>query len=224
MLMVILFFVNFAISWFNAWTCGSTWDSTKGGPPLAHFMNWMGAIMSASGFTWCFLVIIGFLGANTPMSLIEADATGMLLSGGSLEALWSLGYLAIIFPILGSGLAITVQSWRALSRRRAQGKAGAGDYAVTGWNTFAQVSNTVSAFENIPTAAGNVTSFFSSDSSDNQSNALLVKVVILGVVIAVFGGIITTYLIINSRRRKVATEEFWNKTSLDPAFQDAYRR
>ena len=210
-----IFALNFVISWFNAWACGTTWDSTKIKGGAAHFMNWMGAIMSASGFTWCYLVIIGLLGSITPaawvMSPEEGEViTGMLLDPASLQAFYQLGYLIIIFPILGSGLAITVQTWRHMARRRAAGTAGAGDYAITGWNTFAQVHNMYSAVRNVPSAFEGVGSFFGgSDSKDGKGT-----IVIVLVILAVLGGILTTFSIIQARRRAVILEDY-SRTLMD---------
>jgi hypothetical protein len=57
----------------------------------------------------------------------------------------------VLFPILGSGLAITVHSWGVFWRQR-----NFTNGAVAGWNSFAQVYNVVSAFENVPGAARGV--------------------------------------------------------------------
>lgn len=211
-----IWILNFIISVFNAWGCGRTWDSTKAKGGAAHFMNWMGAIMSASGFTWCYLVVLGLLGSVIPAAwFVEAEAgmppvEGMLLSPTDLEAFFQLGYLVIIFPILGSGLAITIQTWRGLARRRAAGKAGAGDYAITGWNTFAQVHNTYSAIRHVPGALEGVGDYFfggssSSSSSDDNGKGFIV---LLLVVLAVGGGILTTISIINATRRAVILEDY----------------
>lgn len=212
-MIAVVWVLNFVISWFNAWSCGTTWDGAYAKGGAAYFMNWMGAIMSASGFTWCYLVVLGFLAAVTPASLFITPeegqvVTGMLLDAASLEAFFQLGYLVIILPILGSGLAITVQTWRGLARRRAQRQAGAFDYAITGWNTYAQVHNTYSALRHIPSAFDGVGSFFSGkDSKDGKG-----LIVILLVVLAVGGGILTTFSIIQSRRRAVILESY--RTSL----------
>lgn len=142
MLVAILFAVNFAISWFNAWSCGSTWDSTRAKGGLAHFMNWMGATMSASGFTWCYLVVLGFLGSHTPMAwFVEAEpgaeaVAGMLLDPAAVQAFYDLGYLAIILPHPGvrlghHGLNVAVRCseeaqdrWRLRHRGLEHGRAG----------------------------------------------------------------------------------------------------
>jgi hypothetical protein len=197
----VIFCVNFVISWFNAWGCGATWDSTKAKGGMAHFMNWMGAIMSASGFTWCYLVIVGFIGANVPAQWFAEEGevvAGMLLDPSMLQAFYDLGYIVIIFPILGSGLAITVASWRSFARRRT-----VGDGLVAGWNTFAQVHNTYSAIRHIPGVFDRLGGFFGGSSSSSSSDDSKGTIVILLVAVAVLGGVLTTYGILQSKRRAV---------------------
>lgn len=202
--MILVFFViNLLISIFNAWGVGRTWDSTKAKGGGAHFMNWMGAIMSASGFTWCYMVVLGFVASQIPWTTGEgAEAmTAPLLDPASLQAFYDLGYLAIIFPILGSGLAITVSSWRAFARSRSVGGG-----LVAGWNTFAQVHNTVRAVQAIPGVFERLGGFFGGKSSSSGGDGKN-KLVILLVAVAVLGGVLTTYGIVQATRRSVLLEE-----------------
>lgn len=201
----ILFPLNFAISWFNAWACGKTWDASRAKGGLAHIMNWMGAVMSASGFTWCYLLIVGFVGSITPMQIFAEEGQtleGYLFDGQTLQAFYDLGFLAIYFPIVGSGLAITVSTWRSLAQRRAEGQAGLGDYAVTGWNTYAQVSNIYTGVRELPGVFDRLGDFFSGGGSKDKKGMAGIAV-ILAVILAISGGILTTYSIIQSTRRSV---------------------
>jgi hypothetical protein len=194
--MILLFWVlNFVISCFNAWACGKSWNETKYVGGLPHFMNWMGAIMAACGFTWCYLVIVGAGAAYIP--LVEQDDGTLvpLLDPTSLQVFFDLGYLVIIGPILGSGLAITMQAWAYAWRRRTFA-----DAAVAGWDTFAMVYNVSSALEAVPAASGRVFSFFTDGDGDDAKGALIAALV----VVALFGGILTTYLIVTSVARSTA--------------------
>jgi hypothetical protein len=202
--MILIFFViNLFISILNAWGCGRTWDSTKAKGGGAHFMNWMGAIMACSGFTWCYMVVFGFVATQIPYTSGEgAEAvTAPLLDAASLQAFADLGYLVIIFPILGSGLAITISSWRALARRRS-----AGNFVVTGWNTFAQIHNTYNAVQAIPGVWARLGDFFGGKSSSSSSDGKG-KIVVILVALAVLGGLLTTYGIIQATRRSVLVNE-----------------
>lgn len=179
-----LLLLNLVISAFNAYAVGRTWADTKHMGGFPHFMNWMGATMSACGFTWCYLLIIAFI----------VNATGKL-PADAFEAMISLGYLVVIFPILGSGLAITMNSiviaWR---QRRLR------DIGVAGWNSFAQVYNTYNAVRAVPDAFGTVFDFFRPKNKDGA----IVFLVMLMVIIAVAGGILTTSMIIRATARAQA--------------------
>lgn len=210
MLTILIWLVNFGISWLNAFSVGNVWDASKAKGGLALFMSWMGAILAASGFTWCMMLPLGFLGSRIPMQIF-ADVDkgevlpGMLFDPTTLEAFYELGYMVIIFPILGSGLSLTVMAWRSLALRRAKGEAGVQDYAIAGWNTFAQVQNTYSAVRLIPGVLDNLEGFFSASSkgsSKSKKGSEIVMIAVLaGVVVAVIGGVLITYSIIQSRRR-----------------------
>lgn len=192
--MLALFWViNFAVSWLNAWGCGKTWTESKHVGGVPHFLSWCGSVMSAAGFTWCYLVLIGGLGTMVPL---EADdgTTTYLLSGEAVQAFADMGYLVVVFPILGSGLAITVHSWGVFWRRR---NFSAG--AVAGWNSCAQVYNTVSALQNVPGAAARLSDFFLKPSKNDKRST-----VVLLVLAAALAGCLTTWLIVRSTARSTA--------------------
>jgi hypothetical protein len=191
-MLFLLVIVNFAISWFNAWGCGKTWTSTKARGGMPHFMNWMGAIMSASGFTWCYVVVLAIVATMIPIEDETTKVVAPLLSQAQAKVVFDLGYLVIIFPVLGSGLAITVQSWRAFARSRS-----VGDGAVAGWNTFAQFSNIHDAMRYVPNAWEGVSSLFSGG-KDDDSDDFKVKIIIILVAAALLGGVLTTLGIIRA--------------------------
>lgn len=179
--LVLFFFVilNFAVSWLNAWSCGCSWKTTKG-TGFPHFMNWCGAVMSACGFTWVYMVILGVIGI----------ATGKLPPDAA-QAFFSLGYLVIILPVLGSGIAITIQSWVNFSKNRSVGNG-----LTAGYNTLAQGYNTYRAVKDVPDAIGNVMDFFMPKKKSSGKDGGAGFLVILLVLVTVFGGCLTTYMII----------------------------
>lgn len=197
-MIVLLWVANFVISWVNAWGCGKTWNETRSVGGAAHFMNWMGAIMSASGFTWCYTLLGGFVGTLVHHKN-DAGVSVPYLSPEAFQAMMSLGYLVVILPILGSGLAIMLHSWGVFWRRRTFV-----DGAVAGYNTFAEVHNIYSAATHIPGAVRNVGGFFggSSSSSDDDGPVGLL------VLAALIGGILTTRAIIRSTARSTASTRY----------------
>lgn len=189
MAVVFLLALNFAISWLNAWGCGKTWTETRHAGSVPHFMNWMGAVMSACGFTWCYLLVFGFIAAQVPITNEETGLSAPLLTMEQVSMFFDLGYLVIILPVIGSGLAITVHSWGVFYRRRSLG-----DGLVAGWNTLAQVNNLYGAVQHVPLALDNVTGFFGSKSSGDRDAKGLVGLL---AVAAVLAGIVTTATIIS---------------------------
>jgi hypothetical protein len=180
---VLIWVLNLGISFWNAYAVGRAWVETKHAGGWPHFMAWMGAIMSASGFTWCYLLLLALVAYWAEW--LTTDQVGAMIN---------LGYVLLIPGILFSGLMITVDSWAQAYRRRTLGSFGTAAY-----NTFAQIHNTYNAISGMGQAFRGLTAFFqgSGDSrrkdSDNSGAVLLV---ILLVLLALFGGILTTAAII----------------------------
>lgn len=192
-LIFLLWVLNLGISAFNAWSCDKAWNETKHVGGVAHLMNWAGAIMSAAGFTWCYMLVLGLLGATIPFVEQDDGTMATLFTPQDLSVFFDLGYLVVIGPILGSGLAITLNSWGYFWRKRTLGSGG-----LAGYNTFAQVYNTYNAIQYVPSAGTNVWKAFT-DGNDKKNAIIGVMVLI-----AVAGGILTTYLIITRTAKSTA--------------------
>jgi hypothetical protein len=123
-------------------------------------------------------------------------------------AMLSLGYLAIVGPLIGSGIAITVESWAVFWRRRTFT-----NMAVAGYNTFADVYNIYEASRYVPSAWDTVKdvlwpkkrSSSSSSSSDGEGGGFT-WIVILLVVLAIFAGVLTAAAIIRTVSERTARE------------------
>ena len=180
--------LNFGISVWNAYAVGKVWVEAAHAGGWRRFMCWMGAVMSACGFTWCYLTFL-VLTANY-FEWITEDQT---------KACLNLGYILLIPFILFSGYANTLDSWGQAYRR-----GGFLNYGVAAWNTYASIHNTYSAFRNLGGAFTSLGDFFQNRrrSRDGDSpNAIII--VILLVALALLGGVLTTAVII---RRTAATE------------------
>lgn len=180
-ILVFVWFLNFGISWLNAWGCGKAWAETKAVGGWRHFMVWMGAIMAASGFTWCILILLSLGAVGLGYLPMHYGALAM-----------KLGYVLIIPGILFSGLMITIDSWA-----RAFREGGVLNYGVATYNTFAQVHNTMSAMSTFGDALSDVVSGFKIDldGEDGLKLALVLAVVAI-VALSVVAGILLTVLII----------------------------
>lgn len=177
-MLALLFVLNLVISAFNAWSCGRSWTETRvlGGWP--RFMAWMGATMSAVGFTWCYAVVACFVGVSTGK-----------LTPEQAQLVFELAYLAIIFPAIGSGLAITIQSWVHFARERNWSNAGLAIY-----NTFAQGMNMYDAVQHAPGVWDHASKALFSKDSDEKGSGLILALAAL----VLCAGILTTALIIRT--------------------------
>lgn len=187
LLLGFLFVLNFAISFWNAYVCGKVWAETKSVGGWRHFMTWMGATMSALGFTWCYLLVLALSGYY--FGFLSIAQLGIALK---------LGYLVLAPGIVFSGLMITIDSWAQAYRN-----GGVLSYGVAAYDTYAQIHNTMSVVSNYGDALGDVLGAFgggsksSSSSSDDDAAKGLAGLIIIGIVIlAVVGGVLTTTLII----------------------------
>lgn len=179
-MLILLFAVNAVISLMNAWVVGANWTESKIVGGWTRFLAWCGAIMAASGLTWCYMVLIGFAG----------QASGRL-SHELVNAFFNAGYLLIIGPIVGSGFGIWVHSLVGVYKRRSFG-----NVAVAGWNTFAQAHNVYSLARNAPSALKEVSDFLTKGKKDTKWLFLML------IIITASSGILTTVAIMRAADRR----------------------
>lgn len=220
-LLVLLILVNFAISAFNAWSVGKVWPERREAPWPAKLVIWSSATMSACGFTWVYLMVLGLVAAGLRHATWLSDISYLKfltqLPPTFVPAMINLGYLIIIVPILGSGLVLMAQSWAVAYRRR-----NFSDGAVAGWNTFANVYNFAEAVDAVPQALSSVIDFFSGD--DDDDDFTIVSLVIGALCLGIFT---TTMIIRWSARNHVAEMHQRRDSMLAPAATapgSAYRR
>lgn len=177
--------INFFISWLNARTVGVMWSETKFIGGWKRFMAWMGAIMSASGFTWCYMIVL-LLGAYY-LQPIKPDEPP-LLDMETVSSGFALGYLLIIPGIIFSGFMIWIDSLVQAWRRR-----DATSIGITAWNTFAQIHNTYSMMRGLPEVWESVGKLGGKGSGKSKGAILVIILVLL----AIISGVLTTWAIIN---------------------------
>ena len=185
-LVVFLFILNFAISWFNAWAVGKSWLESKAAGGFVHFVTWCGAIMSACGFTWCYSIILAIASTHIPYK------GHMLLTAAQAGGVMELAYLAIILPVIGSGIGITISSWQNYLRNRSLGSG-----ALAGYNTFAEIYNVYEASRAMPMIFKDLGKLFKGD--NNRT-----KWIIIFTALALLGGALTTFAIVQSSARAKA--------------------
>jgi hypothetical protein len=176
-MIILIVVMNLGISFLNAYVCGRSWEESKAVGGILRLVVWCTAIMSAIGFSSVNLLFLIFL-AHDYVPRYFAD----VYFKGALD-LW---YLTIIFPTIGAGLAITVESWVAAYRDASLLR-----LSNAAWNTFAQIHNTANAVENVEGALNAVHDSFISDADDEGLAIMagLVSVALLG------GSLITAAII-----------------------------
>jgi hypothetical protein len=178
MAFVIIWFVNLGISIWNAVAVGRAWVETEHAGGFQRLVAWAGAVMSAIGFTWCYLTVLSVIGAGLGW-----------LSSDTANAILSLGYIITVIGAISAGVVILLDSWAAAYRRHTLGNIG-----VAGYNTFAELYNGYNAVSGLPAAFKSVVSTFTGKDRDESMSS---GGVVLGLVLFVlFGGVMTTWMII----------------------------
>src|SRR2546423_9741851 len=126
LMIVLVWLLNFAISTWNAYAVGKAWVEARAAGGWPRIMCWSGAVMSASGFTWCYLILLAL--AAYHFGVISETQVAVALN---------LGYVLLIPGILLSGLMITLDSWARAFRR-----GGFLNYGVAVYTTYAQPHKT----------------------------------------------------------------------------------
>jgi hypothetical protein len=187
---VLVWLLNLGISIWNAYAVGQAWVETKHAGGWPRFMAWMGAIMSACGFTWCYMLLLALIAFWVDW-----------LTTRQIEAMISLGYVLLIPGILFSGLMISIDSWAQAYRRRT-----VASFGTAAYNAFAQIHNTYNAISDMGQAFHGLAALFRGSGDrkgkDNDNSGALLLVILL-VLLALFGGVLTTAAII----RRVAASE-----------------
>lgn len=192
LLLVGILVLNVLISIWNCYAVGSAWKDTMTlGSTFNKVVLWSAVIQSGVGFSMPILLGLTFgsmafltSGAEPYLSPAEAQEVTM--------AVMNLWYVAVIFPILGSGLAIWAHSIRVAYQRR-----DFASIATAGWNSFAQIHNTVSAINNLGGAMGNVGEFFSKAmGGKGDAKGKLVLLVIMLVVISLIAGFMIAFSLV----------------------------
>ena len=186
-LFALVWVLNFAISVWNAYAVGKVWVEARVAGGRHRFMCWVGAVMSASGFTWCYLSFLALTAHRFQW-----------LTDDQVQAALDLGYVLLLPFVLFGGYAITLDSWAQAFRR-----GGILNYGAAAWNTYATIHNTYSAWRNLGGAFSSLGNFFSARRRERDRDSSGGVVVLLLVAFALLAGVLTTAVII---RRVAATD------------------
>jgi hypothetical protein len=186
--LLLILALNFAISWWNARACGRAWVESKAVGGAIRVLVWCGAIQSAIGFSSVFLF---------PLIFIANAAFPQYFTAEYVDGALSLWYVTIIFPALGSGLIITIESWIRAYREHSLTNLG-----VAAYNTLAQAHNTIGAIRSLGPALQAVGKMFASalgGRGDPRGKAAVLGllIAITVVTLALAAGVILTSALIH---------------------------
>jgi hypothetical protein len=195
MLILLLLAWNFGISWLNCWFVGKTWAESKVIGGWVRFVMWSAAVMGACGFVWCNLLVLGYI-ASTHVGILPLKYQ---LNDTYLGLLWNMGYALVIFPILGSGLAIWADSVKQAYRDR-----DALSIGVAGYNTFAIAYDTYEAAKFLPSVFKSIGKTLD-DTKDTKTKLMLLAVYVV-LALSVGLGVALAYFIIHTTAVRVAQQ------------------
>ena len=173
---VLVFAINFAISWHNARVVGLDWVESKQIGGWMRFVVWMAWLMSAVGFTQCYVEILAWLAHS-----------GGYIDAKAMDATLSLGFVVLIPGFIIAGTVLWIDSLVVAWRQR-----DLPSIATAAWNTFAEIHNVHSAVSGVGGAFKSIGSF---SFDEDEAKGAVIIVVVLIVVTAIAGGFITTELI-----------------------------
>ena len=196
--MAVLFLIlalalNFVISWGNASYVGRYWSESKevGGGFRAYIIS--GYIMAIAGFTMVYAYILLLI---SPIFLRIANVdTDTILMFEQLAS--DLIYLFCIITMIPTGFYIWLRSMKNFWEHK-----NLSNGLTAGWNTYAQIHNTVSAARNAPSAIGRVANALFGGQGKKKGNTMIVLLAIFLVIVAIFGGYFTASAIMKKADRE----------------------
>lgn len=192
-LLVLMLALNFGISWANANYVGRYWSESKvvGGTFRAYIVT--GYIMAIAGFTMVYGYIL-LLISPFFMQLANVNPETILMFQ---QLASDLIYLFCVVTIIPTGFYIWIRSlqnfWKG--RTLAHGLA-------AGWNSYAQIHNTVNAARYAPNAINRVADALFGGKSKKKGNTIIVLLAIFVLIIAIFGGYFTASSIMKNADRE----------------------
>jgi len=186
----IMLVVNFGISWFNARNVGRIWSESKQIGGGARVLAVSGYIMAIAGFTMVYSVLLIILTSWVApyLGYLSPEQADMLL-----QLVSDLSYVLIILAIIPTGIIIWINSLITFWKRKSLRNGG-----IAAWNTFAMVSNVVSASRNLPSAIGRIAGTM----KNQRGNSAVILLAIIIVLCAILGGFFTASTIMHRADKK----------------------
>ena len=192
-LLVLALALNFIISWANAKYVGQYWSESKeiGGSFRTYII--VGYIMAIAGFTMVYGYIL-LLVSPIFLQMAKVDQETILM----FEQLSSdLIYIFCVITMIPTGFYIWIRSLKNFWERKTLSSG-----LTAGWNSYAQIHNTISVARNAPSALGRITKALFGGKSKKKDNTIIVLCAIFVLILAIFGGYFTASAIMKKADRE----------------------
>lgn len=193
LLLLLVLVVNFGISWANANYVGRYWSESKevGGSFRAYIVA--GYVMAIAGFTMVYGYIL-LLVSPIFLQFAEVDRDTILMFQ---QLSTDLIYLFCVVTIIPTGFYIWIRSLKRFWEEKTLANG-----LTAGWNSYAQIHNTISAARNTPSALGRVAKTLFGGKGKKKDNTLIVLLAIFVFILAIFGGYFTASSIMKKADRE----------------------
>ncbi len=192
-LLVFALALNFIISWANANYVGRYWSESKevGGSFRVYIV--VGYIMAIAGFTMVYGYIL-LLISPLFLQMAKVDQETILM----FEQLASdLIYLFCVITMIPTGFYIWIRSLKNFWEKKTLANG-----LTAGWNSYAQIHNTISVARNAPSALGRVVEALFGGKGKKKDNTVIVLCAIFVLILAIFGGYFTASAIMKKADRE----------------------
>lgn len=193
LLLVLALALNFIISWANANYVGRYWSESKevGGSFRVYIV--VGYIMAIAGFTMVYGYIF-LLISPLFLQMAKVDQETILM----FEQLASdLIYLFCVITIVPTGFYIWIRSLKNFWEKKTLANG-----LTAGWNTYAQIHNTMSVARNAPSALDRVVKALFGGKGKKKADAVIALCAIFVLILAIFGGYFTASAIMKKADRE----------------------
>lgn len=206
LLLIFMLVLNFIISWANASYVGRYWSESKevGGSFRVYIVA--GYIMAIAGFTMVYGYILLLI--SPTILQIAAVAPETILMFEQLSA--DLIYLFCVVTIIPTGFYIWIRSLKTFWEKKTLANG-----LTAGWNSFAQVHNTISAARNAPSALGRVAKALFGGKGSKKDNTIIALAAIFLLIVAIFGGYFTASAIMKKADREYDMFEDLKRRKID---------
>lgn len=193
LLLVLVLALNFMFSWANANYVGRYWSESKevGGSFRVYIIA--GYIMAIAGFTMVYGYIL-LLISPLFLQMAKVDQETILMFK---QLSSDLIYLFCVATMLPTGFYIWIRSLKNFWEKKTLANG-----LTAGWNSYAQIHNTISAARNAPSAISRVAKTLFGGKGKKKDNTVIVLCAIFVIILAIFGGYFTASTIMKKADRE----------------------